>query len=130
MITRRMNRIIKADGRTLIVAMEHAGIFGPGKGLEKPGETIARVITGGVDAIMTSYGIACHFTRELSPVGLILRSDGASTILGQDVPAPIWFGVEEALRVLGNAFLNHPDSDPLRRKVQTGQLSFFGQVHL
>jgi len=99
MVTRRMNRIFRNDGRTLIFAMEHAGIFGPMKGLDKPGETIARVISGGVDAIMTSYGIARHFNREISPVGLILRSDGASTILDQDVPASVWFGVEEALRL-------------------------------
>jgi len=103
MINRRLNQIFREDGRTLIVAMEHAGIFGPGKGLEKPGETIARVIAGGVDAIMTSYGIARHFSREISPVGLILRSDGASTILGQDMPAPVWFRVEEALRLGADA---------------------------
>jgi class I fructose-bisphosphate aldolase/fructose-bisphosphate aldolase/2-amino-3,7-dideoxy-D-threo-hept-6-ulosonate synthase len=83
----------------LIVAMEHAAIFGPGKGTERPGETINAVVAGGANAIMASFGIVKHFVAELAPVGLILRSDGAPTILGPDVPAPVWFGVEEALRL-------------------------------
>lgn len=103
MKTRRLGRIFRPNGRTLIVAMEHTVIFGPGKGLERPGETIARVIAGGADAVMTSFGIASHFARELIPVGLILRADGAATRLGQDVPAPVWFGVEEALRLGADA---------------------------
>jgi DhnA family fructose-bisphosphate aldolase class Ia len=103
MQTRRLNRIFRPDGRTLIVAMEHAAIFGPGKGTERPGETINKVVAGGADAIMASFGIVRHFVSELAPVGLILRSDGAPTILGPEEPAPVWFGVEEALRLGADA---------------------------
>ena len=103
MDTRRLNRIFRSDGRTLIVAMEHAVIFGPGKGTERPGETISQVVSGGADAVMASFGIVKHFVRELTPVGLILRSDGAPTILGPDEAAPVWFGVEEALRLGADA---------------------------
>jgi DhnA family fructose-bisphosphate aldolase class Ia len=52
---------------------------------------------------MTSFGIAKAFARQLAPVGLILRSDGAPTKLGEDLPAPIWFGVESALRLGADA---------------------------
>lgn len=103
METRRLNRIFRPDGRTLIVAMEHAAIFGPGKGTVRPGETINQVVAGGADAIMASFGIVKHFVTELAPVGLILRADGAPTILGPDEPAPVWFGVEEALRLGADA---------------------------
>lgn len=97
---RRLGRIFRPTGRTLILAIEHTGIFGPGKGLERPAETIEKVIeTGYVDAVMTTYGIAKNFSSLLSPVGLILRSDGAATKLGPNVPAPVWFGVEEALKL-------------------------------
>ena len=99
MQTRRLNRIFSPNGRTLIVATEHAAIFGPGKGTENPAETINQVVAGGASAVMTSFGIAKHFVTELAPVGLILRSDGAPTIIGPDEPAPVWFGVEEALRL-------------------------------
>jgi len=96
---RRMNRIFKSDGKVLILAMEHSIIFGPTKGQVKPGETIVQAIQGGVDGIMTSYGMARHFAWEISKVGLILRSDGVATMLGPDVEAPVWFGVKEALRL-------------------------------
>ena len=99
MDTRRLSRIFSPNGRALIVAMEHAAIFGPGKGTEQPGKTIKAVIAGGANAVMASFGIVKHFVRELAPIGLILRSDGAPTVLGPDVPAPVWFGVEEALRL-------------------------------
>jgi fructose-bisphosphate aldolase, class I len=99
MDTRRLNHIFDTDGRALIVAMEHAAIFGPGKGTENPAETIRQVVAGGANAVMASFGIIRQFVKELAPVGVILRSDGAPTILGPDVPAPVWFGVEEALRL-------------------------------
>lgn len=100
---RRLKHIFKPDGKTLIMAMEHTIIFGPGKGLADPGDTIRKAIQGGVDGVMTSYGVARHFADELAPVGLVLRSDGASTIIGPDVPAPVWFGVKEALRIDADA---------------------------
>lgn len=103
MKTRRLGRIFRPDGRALIVAMDHGAILGPSKGLERPGETIAKVVAGGADAVMTSFGIAGHFARELAPIGLILRADGAPTRLGPDVAAPIWFGVEAALRLGADA---------------------------
>jgi DhnA family fructose-bisphosphate aldolase class Ia len=103
MNSRRLAHIFRPSGRALIVATEHAAIFGPCPGLERPGDTIAKLVAGGADAIMTSFGIARHFARALSPVGLILRADGAPTILGPDTAAPVWFGVEEALRLGADA---------------------------
>jgi DhnA family fructose-bisphosphate aldolase class Ia len=97
--TRRLNRILARDGRTLIVAMDHGAIQGP-KGLERPAEIIQKVIAGGADAILTTYGIARTFGRELAPVGLILRTDGGSSTIGPDVTAsaPL-YSVEDALRL-------------------------------
>ena len=103
MKARRVGHIFRPDGRALIFAMDHAAIFGPGKGLERPGETLEQIVTGGVDAVMPSFGIASHFARTLSPVGLILRADGAPTKLGPETAAPVWFSVEEALRLGADA---------------------------
>lgn len=100
---RRINQVFQDDGKTLVLALEHTIIFGPGKGLARPGETIRNAIAGGVDAVMTSYGIARTFAMELSRRGLILRADGAATKFGPDVPAPVWFGVKEALRLGADA---------------------------
>lgn len=102
--TRRLNRIFRPDGRALIVAMDHGLLDGPCKGLENPAETIAKVVAGGADAVLTSYGVALRFACELAPVGLILRADGGATSLGQsDGPGALFFGVEEALRLGADA---------------------------
>lgn len=102
--TRRLNRIFRPDGRALIVPMDHGLFDGPCKGLEQPGETIARVVAGGADAVLTTYGLASHFARELAPIGLILRADGGTTSLGMgEGPASIFFGVEAALRLGADA---------------------------
>lgn len=97
--TRRLNRILASDGKALIVAMDHAAIQGP-KGLERPGEVIRQVIAGGADAILTTYGIARTFGKELAPVGLILRTDGGQSTIGPDITesAPL-YDVEDALRL-------------------------------
>ena len=104
MTTRRMNRIFRQDGRTLIVALDHGLIDGPTRGLERPGATIAKVAAGGADAILTSYGVARRFAAELAPLGLILRVDGGATSLGGGGgQGALFFGVEEALRLGADA---------------------------
>jgi DhnA family fructose-bisphosphate aldolase class Ia len=107
MTTRRLNRIFAEDGRTVIVALDHGLIDGPCEGFEIPGDTISAVIAGGADAILTSYGIATAFAAELSRVGLIVRSDGAETNLGQPSSGSLgqFFGAEEALRVGADALV-------------------------
>jgi len=111
--TRRLNRILASDGKTLIVAMDHAAIQGP-KGLERPAEVIRKVAAGGADAILTTFGIARAFARELAPLGLILRTDGGASTIGPDVTSarPL-YGVEDALRlgadgVVATAGPGHP----------------------
>ncbi len=107
MTTRRLNRIFAEDGRTVIVALDHGLIDGPCEGFERPGETISAVVAGGADAILTSFGIAEAFARELSSVGLIVRSDGASTNLGTPSTGSLsrFFGPEDALRLGADALV-------------------------
>ena len=38
----RLNHIFRENGKTLIVAMDHAAVFGVMGGLEKPGEVIRK----------------------------------------------------------------------------------------
>ncbi len=108
-VERRMNRIFRGgrdgkDGRALIVAMDHALLDGPCKGLEDPGQTIAKIVEGGADAILTSYGVARRYARELASIGLILRVDGAGTTLGTGGgPGALFYGIEEALRLGADA---------------------------
>ena len=103
--SRDLSRIFGADGRTVIIAMDHGLIDGPCSGFERPADTIAAVVAGGPDAILTSYGIAAEFSAELEGVGLILRSDGSESNLGTPSTGSVgqFFGVEDALRVGADA---------------------------
>ncbi|MCS7061137.1 MAG: deoxyribose-phosphate aldolase [Anaerolineae bacterium] len=104
MTHRRLQHIFRSDGRTLIVAMDHGAISGPVRGIENPADTLAAVIAGGADAILTTYGVARAFERPLARVGLILRADGGRTDLGRpDVPGAMHFTVESALRLGADA---------------------------
>lgn len=107
MTVRRLNRIFRSDDRAVIVALDHGLIDGPSAGFEQPAAVIAAVIAGGADAVLTSYGIARRYAKELSRVGLILRSDGASTNLGTPSTGSTntFFGVEDALRLGADALV-------------------------
>lgn len=105
---RRMRNIFAADGKTVIIALDHGLLDGPCEGLEDPAATIKSVVAGGADAILTSYGIASRFVDELAGVGLILRGDGAATNLGTPSDGSLtdlFFTVEDALRVGADALV-------------------------
>jgi len=115
----RLSRIFPRDGRALVVAMDHASVFGPMAGLEKPGETINRVIEGGADAIMTTFGVIRQFYHLMQGrVAIILRIDGGPTIYGMEgfLTKGEWnllYSVEEAVKlgadgVIAMAFLGVP----------------------
>jgi len=101
---RRMRRIFAGDGRTVIVALDHAAYFGPMAGLERPGEVLRAVVEAGADAVLTTAGIATRFGEDLGRVGLILRADGGSTVRNPQ-PAGIQqvLSVERALRLGADA---------------------------
>jgi len=99
-----MKRIFAPDGRALIVAMDHGLMDGPCKGLENPGKTIEKIVAGGANAVLTSYGLARHYAAELAGIGLILRSDGGGTSLRKgSSPGKIFYSIEEALRLGADA---------------------------
>lgn len=79
---RRMRRLFQADGRAVIVAMDHGAYFGVQPGLENPRRAIEQVVAGGADAIMTTVGIVQNFWDALAGTSLILRVDGGATKLG------------------------------------------------
>lgn len=101
--TRRLNRIFRPDGRALIVAFDHGMIDGPCKGMEQPAVTLQKIVAGGADAILTTYGMANRFAKEIASLGLIMRIDGGGTKLGVMGPGSQFFTVEDALRLGADA---------------------------
>jgi class I fructose-bisphosphate aldolase len=71
----RMRRIFAPDGRTLVVAMDHAGFMGPVAGLIDCAATVRQVVAGGADAVMTTFGTARRIIDALDGRGLILSVD-------------------------------------------------------
>lgn len=80
----RWGHIVKKDGRTVIVAMDHGTFAGPIRGIEEPGETIEKMIEGGADAMLLTPGIVAKFADIISGnIGTIMRIDSTSTLLGR-----------------------------------------------
>jgi DhnA family fructose-bisphosphate aldolase class Ia len=99
---RRWRRLFARDGRSVVVAVDHAGTDGIPAGLEDPGRVLEQVTDGGADAILTTVGVARHFAGLLARVGLILRCDGATSPLlerGREMVV----GVETALALDADA---------------------------
>jgi len=76
--------LLAADGRSLIVAMDHARTFGVVPGLENPGAVIKMAAEAGADAVMTSFGIAKKCQAELADIPFVLRLDGGPSLYRED----------------------------------------------
>lgn len=131
MFTRRLNHIFKEDGRSFIVAFDHGLIDGPAKGMEQPARTLEKIVNGGADAILTSYGTAERFAKEISSLGLILRMDGGGTKLGKMSVGSQFFDIEDALRIGADAvaisaFPGSPDEEDSLRTLA----KVVGEAHL
>jgi class I fructose-bisphosphate aldolase/fructose-bisphosphate aldolase/2-amino-3,7-dideoxy-D-threo-hept-6-ulosonate synthase len=86
---RRMHHIFARDGRAVVVAMDGAR-NGPSRGLERAADAVAKVVAGGVDAILTTFGMARATAGVLGGTGLIMALDSEGPIAD--------YGVEQALR--------------------------------
>ncbi|MGQ4913234.1 MAG: class I fructose-bisphosphate aldolase [Candidatus Asgardarchaeia archaeon] len=95
--------------RVVIVAMDHGSFAGPMKGIEKPGETIKKVIDGGADAMLLPPGIVSKFADIISGnIGVIMRIDGGSTIYSPETDRPkskIICSVERAVKLGADAII-------------------------
>lgn len=97
----RMRNIFREDGRTLIVAMDHAAIAGAMGALQDPAEIIKKVASGGADAILTTRGmLEKGYPVIRRGMGIIMRISGGFTLLTEPARFSdrIISSVETALR--------------------------------
>ena len=78
----RMHRLFAPDGRIFILAIDHGGSLDVLPHLNHTGNIIQQARENGVDAFITTYGIAKSFGPELGNRGVIVRVDGGPTKLG------------------------------------------------
>jgi class I fructose-bisphosphate aldolase len=101
---RRMHRLFRADGRSLIVAMDHGMGAKVPAALQAPEAVLEAVIAGGADAVLTTPGMLKRFWPCFGAVGIVLRVDGRSTELATQKCGPrLLFSVEDALRLGADA---------------------------
>ncbi|HXL38230.1 MAG TPA: hypothetical protein VN954_13640, partial [Ktedonobacteraceae bacterium] len=96
LLGRRFHRLFGADERSVVIAMDHGTTDGAIAGFENPEKVLGQVIAGGADAILTSIGIARHFSKQLKDIGLMIRCDGATSPL-LERPRELIIGVEGIL---------------------------------
>ncbi len=77
--------VLAADGRALIVAMDHARTHGVIEGLEDPGAVIDTVADAGADGVMTTFGVVKKYRDHLiGRIPTTMRLDGGPSLYRED----------------------------------------------
>lgn len=103
--TRRLGRLFREDGKTVVVPMDHGVPAGAVEGLADIRKTVNLVAKGGADAILVHAGVAK--TVDTTHLGLILHLSGATRLTN----SPNWktqlCSVKEAVRLGADAVSVH-----------------------
>lgn len=75
---RRYYNFFKEDGRSFMMAFDHAGVF---QYFPDPESKIKAAIKGGIDGILVNSGVLANYGHLLGDVGVIVRADHASSAL-------------------------------------------------
>ncbi len=99
----RLSRIIKKDGRTLMLAVDHGYFMGPTTGLEKFDETVNPLIPY-ADALMLTRGALRNYVDPANDIPIILRVSGGTSIIGKELlHEGIIVSIEDAIRLNASA---------------------------
>lgn len=102
-MTNRLSRIIQpADGRTVMLAVDHGYFLGPTTGLEDPRQTVTPLLPY-CDGLMLTRGILRNCVDANRNVPIILRVSGASSILKELSNEDITVAIEDAIRLNASA---------------------------
>ena len=75
---RRSSRFMGSDGRALLVAIDMQSATGRGPALD----VVEHVAAGGPDGILATWHLARRYPGAFAECGLVLRVDGAVTLMG------------------------------------------------
>ena len=100
----RLARIIKPyNNRALMLAVDHGYFLGPTERLEDAQSAIAPLLKH-CDSLMLTRGVQRNCVDPRTPVPMVLRVSGGSSIIGEDLSREdITVGIEDALRVNATA---------------------------
>ncbi len=96
----RLSRIIKSDGRTVMLAVDHGYFLGPTTGLEDAGRTI-RPLLPYADALMPTRGVlrTSVDASASADTPIVLRVSGGNSILSELSNEGITVAMEDAVRL-------------------------------
>lgn len=100
----RLSRVIRpADGRTVMLAVDHGYFLGPTHKLEDPRATVEPLLPY-ADALMLTRGILRNCVDPEADVPVVLRVSGGSTVVGADLSnETITVAMRDAVRVNASA---------------------------
>ena len=101
----RLNNIFRADGKTVIIAMDHGMGMPVNPALNDTESKLRAIVKGGADALLTTIGIAKKYNDVIGGMGLIMRCDGGYSHLPShgSGPSRLLYSVEDALRLGADA---------------------------
>jgi putative autoinducer-2 (AI-2) aldolase len=80
----RLSRMIKADGRTVMLAVDHGYFLGPLSRMEEPKKTIAPLIPY-ADSLMITRGTLRTSIDANQDIPIVLRVSGGNSVLDEDL---------------------------------------------
>ena len=99
----RLARIIKPDGRTVMLAADHGYFLGPTTKLENPRKTLEPLMPY-AEAVMVTRGVVRTSIDPISSAPIVLRVSGANSILSEDLSnETITTSVKDAIRINASA---------------------------
>ena len=131
---RRLQRIFRDDGKTVITAMDHGSTSGPVPGIVDIDQTIRTVVEAGTDAIICNIGVARKYEEAFGRAGLIIRMDFPYTEYSYTRhDGQVYLTLEEAIRVGADAviFSGGPDvtnQDPELERAMMHSLTTLGRA--
>jgi 3-hydroxy-5-phosphonooxypentane-2,4-dione thiolase len=94
----RLARIIKPDGRAVMLAVDHGYFLGPTSGLEEPRKTIEPLLPH-ADSIMLTRGVLRTSVDPKSDRPVVLRVSGGTSILKELSNEEITVSIDDCIRL-------------------------------
>ncbi|MBI4689266.1 MAG: 3-hydroxy-5-phosphonooxypentane-2,4-dione thiolase [Nitrospirae bacterium] len=95
----RLSRIIKSDGKTVMLAVDHGYFLGPTTGLEDAGKTVKPLLSY-ADALMPTRGIVRTSVDPATDTPIVLRVSGGNSVLEEDLSNEgLTVSMEDAIRL-------------------------------
>ncbi|MBM4407708.1 MAG: hypothetical protein FJ038_03690 [Chloroflexi bacterium] len=92
---RRMHRLLRPDGRILIVAMDHTAFMNePVDGLVRYGKTCRQVVPAGADAFLSPIGSIQNFADDFGAAAVVASVQTESPFLEKAVERALMVGAD------------------------------------